>query len=302
MTAQVERVTRSPRFVAVVLSYDAPEHAVHCVAALASQTQPLLRIIVVENPGTRRVEFSDLQRVASCPVDLVRMSENRGPAGGYAEGLRRAAQLSCDGVWVMDDDVAPTPVCLAELSATWEAHARHAIVLPESYDAVTGTSSSTWGWCGALLPRALIDEIGVPLVDLFYGYEDQDYLIDRAQNAGYPLVRDATAVVELARRPDLRRPAWHYYYLPRNATYLYLFRRRHIPLLQRVKRLVWLLYRLFRGIFTTQRDQRVKRVLMFVRGTADGLLGRLGSRVPTTDTGRPRGRGAGPGPSLEGRR
>jgi GT2 family glycosyltransferase len=257
------------------------------VASLAAQTVKPSRVIVVENPGTRRVVRADLERVAAFPVELLVMAENIGPAGGYAKGLEHAGRVDCDAIWVMDDDVAPRADCLALLVDTWETRERRPVVLPISVDAATGDISSTWGWQGALMSRSVVGDAGVPLAALFYGFEDQDYLIDRVQNSGHALVRDAAAEVELARRSDLRRPVWHYYYLPRNAIYVYTRRRSHIPRAQRAKRLSWFLYRFFLSIFTVQRDRRLMRVALFGRGVTDALLGRLGRRVPTTDSGRP---------------
>jgi GT2 family glycosyltransferase len=273
--------------VAVVLTYDAPDHAVTCLASLAAQTLKPIRVIVVENPGLRRVVGADLERVAAFPVELLVMPENIGPAGGYAEGLERAARVDGDAIWVMDDDVAPRADCLAHLVDTWEAGGRREVVVPMSVDAANGDVSSTWGWQGVLMSRFVVDEVGVPLAALFYGFEDQEYLIDRVQNAGHALVRDRTAEVELARRADLRRPVWHYYYMPRNAIYVYTRRRSHIPRGQRAKRLSWFLYRFSRRIFTVEGDRRLKRVALVGRGVVDGLLGRLGRRVPTSDAGRP---------------
>ena len=40
---------------------------------------------------------------------------NTGGAGGFAIGIRRALELGCDAVWLMDDDTVPEPEALAAL-------------------------------------------------------------------------------------------------------------------------------------------------------------------------------------------
>jgi GT2 family glycosyltransferase len=160
------------------------------------------------------------------------------------------------------------------------------VVLPETTDATTGEPSSTWGWCGALIPRVLVDVIGVPRAELFYGFEDQDYLLDRAQQAGFPLLREPDAHADLVRREGLRRPVWHYYYLPRNATYQYLYRRRHVRFVNRVKRLVYFHLQFARQL-ARERDRRGARALLYLRGVVDGLFARLGRRVEPRDEARP---------------
>jgi len=275
-----------PTVAALVLTYDAPENVLACVRAVAAQTVPVAFILVIENPGARRVRPDALRDRAPGAVRLVTLDENLGPAGGYAEGLRMLAESDCDAIWVLDDDVLPEPDCLAQLLARSATDAP-AVVAPMATDAVTGVDASTWGWIGVLLPRALVVEIGVPNANLFYGFEDQDYLIDRAEGAGYTLVREPDAVVRLGRREGLHRPDWHSYYLPRNATFQHVYRRRHVARVSRWKRLIHFLLRWARTEIRV-RERGWRRAGLFARGILDGLLGRLGRRVDPGASGRPR--------------
>ena len=278
---------RRGEVLALVLTYNAPRNAAACVDALNRQARRPTNILVIENAGTDRVDAAALESSSEIPVTVVPLTENLGPAGGYAEGLRRAAASECDLIWLMDDDIEPDPTCLGELVTALDAHDRTAVVLPESVDAETGEPSSTWGWCGALVPRDLVDTIGLPIGELFYGFEDHEYLIARARHAGYPLVRASSALVRLGRRPGKSRPAWHYYYLARNATFVYLYRPHGVPVAQRLKRMVRFHYGLFRTIFVHQTDLRLRRIGLYVRGVFDGVFKRLGKRVLPTDDRRP---------------
>ena len=102
-----------PTVAALVLTYDAPENVLACVRAVAAQTVPVAFILVIENPGARRVRPDALRDQAPGAVRLVTLDENLGPAGGYAEGLRMLAESDCDAIWVLDDDVLPEPDCLS---------------------------------------------------------------------------------------------------------------------------------------------------------------------------------------------
>jgi GT2 family glycosyltransferase len=272
---------------ALVLTYNAPKNTAACVGALNAQTRAPASILVVDNAGDERVEPDELARKSAIPIDVMLLPENVGPAGGFAVGLGVAASRGCSAIWVMDDDVAPEKDCLEQLVHTWRTHGGRALVAPETFDAVTGESESGWGWWGILLPRELVEEVGLPRAELFYGFEDQDYLIDRSQRAGFELVRAPAARALRARRaPGTGWPDWQYYYMPRNATYQYLYKRVHIRLVQRLKRLVNF-YFTWWGMNGEVRTGRVRKGALFALGIVDGLLGRLGRRVMPTDDRRP---------------
>jgi GT2 family glycosyltransferase len=275
------------RTLGLVVTYNSPANAAVCVAALNAQTLRPDAIVVVENPGSALLVADELAAASQIPVEVVRLAENVGPAGGYAEGLRIAASRTCDAIWVMDDDIAPEPDCLQRLTKTFVAMEHAAVIAPLTVDAVTGVESSTWGWCGVLFARRLVDVVGLPIAELFYGLEDLNYLRDRAQLAGFPLVREPSAVARLARRgARIGTPSWHYYYLPRNATYLYLYERGHIPRVQRLKRLL-AFYLSYARTIRDNPQHRARQCVLFVHGVIDGMFRRLGRRVQPHDDRRP---------------
>ncbi|MGC8877030.1 glycosyltransferase, partial [Thermus sp.] len=48
-------------------------------------------------------------------VEVLRLPENRGGAGGFHEGMRRGCEAGYDWIWVMDDDLIPKPSALERL-------------------------------------------------------------------------------------------------------------------------------------------------------------------------------------------
>lgn len=100
------------RIAAVVVTYNRIKYLKKCISALQEQTRPLDAIYVIDNGSTDGTkEWLDLQN------DLIVIhQENVGGSGGFYRGIREAYQLGFDWIWTMDDDVNPTPTCLAELS------------------------------------------------------------------------------------------------------------------------------------------------------------------------------------------
>jgi GT2 family glycosyltransferase len=104
--------------VAVVVTWNRRDLLRESLGAIAAQTHPPRRTIVVDNAsddGTAtmlKVHFPD--------VDVVTASTNTGGAGGFALGLDAALTGPVDAVWLMDDDTVPEPTALAELAAARE--------------------------------------------------------------------------------------------------------------------------------------------------------------------------------------
>ncbi|MSX22529.1 MAG: glycosyltransferase, partial [Actinobacteria bacterium] len=88
------------RVVAVVVTFEAPERLRACLGALASQTRPPDRMVVVNNgaPLDGRLSVPD-------SVVLIDSETNTGPAGGYHLGIERALDMGATWLWLMDDDI-----------------------------------------------------------------------------------------------------------------------------------------------------------------------------------------------------
>ncbi|MFL5909269.1 MAG: glycosyltransferase family 2 protein [Gaiellaceae bacterium] len=99
------------RVCAVVVTHNRREMLRKCLWALAGQTAPPARVMVVDNAssdGTAEMVAAEFPE-----IDLVRLESNAGGAGGFHEGMKRASGF--DWVWLMDDDTIPSPDALSEL-------------------------------------------------------------------------------------------------------------------------------------------------------------------------------------------
>ena len=103
------------RVCAVVVTYNRRELLDECLTALEAQSRPLDRVLVIDNASTDGTP--EMVRERHPGVDFVRLDENRGGAGGFHEGTRRAYDDGYDWLWLMDDDTIPTETALEELLA-----------------------------------------------------------------------------------------------------------------------------------------------------------------------------------------
>jgi GT2 family glycosyltransferase len=261
---------------AVTLTHNAPASLARCLDAMARQSRPPDAVLVVDNASDPPVEASALD-AGELPVEVVRSDVNTGPAGGYELALRRFLETGYPFAWVLDDDMRPEPDCLELL---WDRARRtpaSAFVFPRSRQ--SDGSVAVWpSWCGFVIARDIVAEVGLPDPDLFWWAEDTEYLQWRIPQAGYPVVVVEQAIVDHdAIRQTGGMPMWKYYYESRNMLYVHLYLKRKIG---RYPRSLALL--LARALIR-ERTDRAERLRVMARGVSDGLRGRLGVTFPISD-------------------
>ncbi|WP_024357363.1 glycosyltransferase [Leucobacter chironomi] len=110
---------------AVLVAYNRRELLRESLEALAAQSRPVDRLVVVDNAsddGSAEVAAEVLEQWGE-RARLIPLTENTGGAGGFATGIAAAiAEEDVDWVWVMDDDTVPGPDAL---SGALAAHERY---------------------------------------------------------------------------------------------------------------------------------------------------------------------------------
>jgi GT2 family glycosyltransferase len=132
---------RDEKTAAVVVTYNRQALLGQCLDALLGQSHPLDAIVIIDNCSTDGTYEALLSRdliapiaqprdapsdsvkvipLATCPgrnveMRYARMPENTGGAGGFHEGIKRAVEAKFDWLWLMDDDLLPTPEALQAL-------------------------------------------------------------------------------------------------------------------------------------------------------------------------------------------
>ena len=285
-----------PGVMAVVLTFNAPDATEVCLRSIAAQAAPVDAVLVVDNASVP--PFVAGAGIAGGPaLEVLRLAENGGPAGGYAAGLRAFLESRHAWVWLVDDDSSPRPDALAAQLRAAAACTEPTAFLSTMIDRDTGAEANTHGWCGALIPRAIVEAVGVPIEELFWWAEDTEYLQWRIPRAGFGLERCADAVVDVSfRRAERAKPPWKFYYEARNQVYFRLRiqrqpvdgpPRRHLTVRVRCWRALRTVGKLSGRALLHEPDRRVRKLTMVVRGTVDGLRGRLGRTVAVDVADRP---------------
>ena len=119
-------MSRAPRVVAVVVSFNRRELLARTLAGIAGGELRPDAVVVVDNASSDgsadMVRGLDLG--PGLVVDLVELRTNVGGAGGFTVGIERAVlDHAADLVWVMDDDTEPQPGTLSAAVQAWTDYA-----------------------------------------------------------------------------------------------------------------------------------------------------------------------------------
>lgn len=201
---------------AVIVTYNRKELLARCLDAVLGQTQPVGRIIVIDNCSTDGTpEFLDaLGYLARPNLEYVRLAENAGGAGGFHEGMKRGFEQGFEWLWMMDDDGLPQTDTLAKLLEC-PSHIlfRGCLVTTDkdpagdelAFGIVTG-SRVFWSvtelqlrnggarivegyanpFNGLLVSREVVRRIGLPKKELFIWGDETEYFL-RAKRADVPI-------------------------------------------------------------------------------------------------------------------
>lgn len=290
----------APRVLVSVLVYNHADDAIETLRALQAQTYPHMDLLVIDNASTTDCVA---QIHAACPnVEMARLADNGGYAGGNNAALERGLRDGYDYVIVSNDDVAVDEGLVARLVATASADVQRGVVgvVEEDYHSgqirvIGGRDFCFWRargrWItampahhagtlrvpyvqGALLlvsRRAL--ELGVRFDERLFMYCDEMDLGFQLDRVGLQAVVDLDCRVRHKGVP--RRFARHQgYFIQRNR--LYICRKHGSALARCVATLFVLGVELpVKGLLRTLQGQRRYAAACW-RGALDGLCGRMG--------------------------
>jgi GT2 family glycosyltransferase len=280
------------RLAAFVMAYRRDEWAVGHVEALLSQSVPPERVLVIDNG--RSDDLADLLACFGPAVEYRRMPWNTGPAGAAGAGL---LELAGTAEWIYwgDDDQPPAQGALGQqLSLADSCGAAAVAARGWNWDEDRGVLARSdparavgdamlidvaGGGMTLLLKSSAVSAVGLPTAELFWGFEDIEYLLRmrREQRRIVAPLRRSTSNSRPGRAPamafvDLPRN----YYTVRNSVYMvvHLHGRPGVGLLMSARALAVSC----RGISNGPRY--VLRAARFtIAGIFDGWMGLLGSPV-----------------------
>lgn len=101
---------------AVMVTYNRKELLQKSIEALCAQTcRNVLDILIIDNASTDGTKESIEKYVEEKEIQYFNTGANLGGAGGFCFGIKLAAEMGYDTIWIMDDDTLPSPSALEEL-------------------------------------------------------------------------------------------------------------------------------------------------------------------------------------------
>lgn len=261
----------------VIVTFNNCEMLACLLEDLQRQTLLPAQVIVVDNASRDRTAAT-VARVYP-RAEYVRFERNRGSAGGYREGIRRACGQN-QLVWLLDDDVALEPESLERLVAGLEGLEKgHKVGAVRSWCTpragfTVPRRTSSFAWRGTLIAKETVETIGLPQEDFFLYADDVEYSL-RMSRKGYELywipgsrVIERRSTDRQGRGPvSLYRESARSYYAFRNETRVFLMYAKPFRLLR-----TWL-SAVKATLFLLLASDGAERIAAIWRGLCDGIAG-----------------------------
>ncbi len=246
-------------------------------------------VIVVDNASLNQTE--SMVKVNYPAVNYIKLAENLGSAGGYYEGIKRAAESS-DFIYTLDDDVCLKPDTLSEiikgfyllqkLSPSKIAAVRS---VGERHSELFATRMEIYTWRGTLLKTSIVREMGLPSPDYFLYGEELEYSL-RFAKKGYCFYwipasicqerhrdQDGKTHAEIFGKRSVRyQNPFRLYYAFRNEIFIYLRYHRVFKLFHTVMYAM----KVILMILASEGWNGQKSIKAVMKGVIDGFSGRLG--------------------------
>lgn len=223
----------------IVVTYNRLALLKECLKAIEVQTTPVDKIIIVDNnstDGTREW----LQNLQQENIECI-FQGNEGGAGGFHTGIKAAFEQGFEWIWLMDDDVEPTPHCLSELlkykdiskclhpvkqytdGPTFEW--QH-VMIPYTGEKINlGNYLFKHGnpicflnvgnFEGMLIHRNIVEQIGYPHKHYFIVDDDTEYGYRASYYTNVSYVRDAI-LIRKKKQAEEKETSFYLYYKHRN--------------------------------------------------------------------------------------
>lgn len=286
---------------AIIVTHNRKDKLRKCIEAVQGQEGTAAPgIIVVDNDSSDGT--SDLFTGAGAEYDAggfyyYNTGLNTGGAGGFCFGLRKAAELGFEYVWLMDDDTVPSSTALSELlgfeekqgsdygflssKAVWRDGSlclmnvqRETLTHNVSDFSRAYVDIKMASFVSLLIPMRIVREVGLPYREFFIWTDDWEYT--RRISRKYPcyLVTDSVVVHDMKSniKADIASDSCErtdrYRYLYRNDVVLY--RREGIRGV--VYETLRLSAHLARVVLSgNSLHEKKRRAGIIIKGTADGL-------------------------------
>lgn len=286
----MEIVSSREKVAAIIVTYVREKEVMAMLETILAQSRPPDEVIIIDNSPTTAI--GDIIHQKFPQVYYQHLEENKGPAGGFYEGLKLAYERNYKWFWTFDDDCRPAgPKCLQSLLAHRNDNITPSVIIPLVQDPITKAFLGNAGlWSGSLFNYDVIKTVGFPKKDLFFGSEDLEYE-RRIREKGLLILKSRckeTSVIHPMRskrsfysliKRGYDEPTWRIYYTIRGSTWLKIQK-------SRIKGPFLALYPTLRTFVAIvfSRDKCFDKYRMVFKGFLDGLFGKLGKRVEIKET------------------
>jgi GT2 family glycosyltransferase len=273
---------------AVIVTFRRPESLRRVLDALGRQTFPPQLTVVADNDPEQSAQRIVAGARQGWPGSLLYspVGRNLGPAGGWAHAAEIAGGLAGRGDWLLvldDDDPLGSPRLVESLATAvtsrtgaiglrgsrWDRR-RARLVRCRPPEGTTARVDYLAGGGAPLYSWAAIDRLGFFEPRLFFGFEDLDLGL-RLNAAGWEVrVCPLPSLQEVPDTATVRTP-WREYYKTRALVWTLLRHRGRYAVLVTVARST-----LLGGLRLALLDRQPDLLLARLRGTLDGLTGKLG--------------------------
>lgn len=106
---------KDKKVIAVIVTYNRKELLKECINALLQQDYDNCDILIVDNASTDGTKEFIEDELQNNKIHYTNTGANLGGAGGFNYGMKKACELGCDFIWVMDDDCIVHKDSLTEL-------------------------------------------------------------------------------------------------------------------------------------------------------------------------------------------
>ena len=249
--------------VVILLHYNGLEDTLACLDSLVPQLHPELELVVVDNGSEIDPSLAILAKYGSVPI--LRLSENKGWAGGNNAGIEWAKRRGANFICFLNNDtiIPPSAIDLLARAAQKIGNCllHPAIDFADCRDGVQLDPTQTpgakeyanhpglfqldfaYGAC-LMIPSEVIERVGVFDERFFLQLEEQDYFL-RAQRTGIPaLCLPAARIIHRESRSfGGRKVPLKTYYMTRNSLLLsYKHDRSLGAFFRSYRKLIWSLY------------------------------------------------------------
>lgn len=250
----------------VIVTYNRAEYLYKLLMSIQKQTYPVKAIVLVDNHSedhtfellfdmgfTNKRETDQIVKHywGNIQTYYYYNSTNSGGAGGFAHGINIAKTVSCDYVWVMDDDVLPNSMCLEKLCSNLNEYCYMCIPNrgDKNYDDFAiGKMNMTnpflfrlnsckqhivnskditeniiyvedMAFEGPIFKKELLDVIEGPDSNYFILYDDTDFAYRTSKITKIGFIKDAILHKQIIPNPQVNPWTWKSYYAIRNSVY-----------------------------------------------------------------------------------